>query len=57
MIQRTIFSPEHIAFRDSLRRFVDKEIAPFHARWEEQGYVERSVWNKATHWRADRQCK
>jgi alkylation response protein AidB-like acyl-CoA dehydrogenase len=47
MIERTLFSPEHEAFRDSFRRFIAKEIAPFHADWEEQGYVDRQVWNKA----------
>ena len=47
MIQRTLFSPDHEAFRDSFRRFIEKEIAPFHAQWEEQGYVDRAVWNKA----------
>ena len=47
MIDRTLFSPEHEAFRDSFRRFMDKEIAPFHAQWEEQGCVDRAVWNKA----------
>ncbi len=47
MIERTLFTPEHEAFRDSFRRFIDKEIAPFHAEWEEQGYVDRAVWNKA----------
>ncbi|WP_114969497.1 acyl-CoA dehydrogenase family protein [Rhodoferax ferrireducens] len=47
MIQRTLFSPEHEAFRDSFRRFMEKEIAPFHADWEEQGYVDRAVWHKA----------
>ena len=47
MIDRSLFSPEHEAFRDSFRRFMDKEIAPFHAQWEEQGYVDRAVWNKA----------
>jgi acyl-CoA dehydrogenase len=47
MIQRTIFTAEHEAFRDSFRRFIDKEIAPFHAEWEEQGYVDRAVWHKA----------
>lgn len=47
MIERTLFSPDHEAFRDSFRRFMDKEIAPFHAQWEEQGYVDRAVWNKA----------
>ncbi len=47
MIERTLFSPDHESFRDSFRRFMEKEIAPFHAEWEEQGYVDRAVWNKA----------
>jgi alkylation response protein AidB-like acyl-CoA dehydrogenase len=47
MIDRTLFSPDHESFRDSFRRFMDKEIAPFHAEWEEQGFVAREVWNKA----------
>jgi alkylation response protein AidB-like acyl-CoA dehydrogenase len=47
MIERTLFNADHEAFRDSFRRFLDKEIAPFHADWEEQGYVDRAVWNKA----------
>ena len=47
MIQRTLFSPDHDAFRDSFKRFMQAEIAPYHAQWEEQGYVDKSVWNKA----------
>jgi alkylation response protein AidB-like acyl-CoA dehydrogenase len=47
MIERTLFTPDHEAFRDSFRRFLDKEVAPFHADWEEQGYVDRAVWTKA----------
>ena len=47
MIPRTLFSPDHEAFRDSFRRFCEKEIAPHHDAWEEQGYVDRAVWNKA----------
>ena len=47
MIQRNLFSPDHEAFRDSFRRFMEREIAPFHAQWEEQGYVDREVWRKA----------
>ncbi|MDR3453872.1 MAG: acyl-CoA dehydrogenase family protein [Rhodoferax sp.] len=47
MIERTLFSPDHEAFRDSFRRFCDKEIAPHHEAWEEQGYVDREVWRKA----------
>jgi acyl-CoA dehydrogenase len=47
MIERTLFNADHEAFRDAFRRFVAKEIAPFHADWEEQGYVDREVWRKA----------
>ncbi|HEY8050203.1 MAG TPA: acyl-CoA dehydrogenase family protein [Ramlibacter sp.] len=47
MIERTLFTADHEAFRDSFRRFVDKEIAPHHDAWEEQGYVDREVWRKA----------
>ena len=47
MIERTLFSADHEAFRDSFKRFCEKEIAPHHDEWEEQGYVDRAVWNKA----------
>ena len=47
MIERTLFNADHEAFRDSFARFIDREIAPFHAEWEEQGYVDREVWRKA----------
>ncbi|HRL99441.1 MAG TPA: acyl-CoA dehydrogenase family protein, partial [Acidovorax sp.] len=47
MIERTLFQPEHLAFADSFRRFVDKEITPHHADWEDQGYVAREVWSQA----------
>ena len=47
MIERTLFTPDHEAFRGSFRRFLDKEVAPFHADWEEQGFVDRAVWSKA----------
>jgi alkylation response protein AidB-like acyl-CoA dehydrogenase len=47
MIERTLFSSDHEVFRDSFRRFLEQEVAPFHADWEEQGYVDRKVWNKA----------
>ena len=47
MIDRTLFSEEHNAYRDSLRRFLEAEVVPFHADWEEQGYVDREIWTKA----------
>jgi alkylation response protein AidB-like acyl-CoA dehydrogenase len=47
MIERTLFSPEHLAFGDSYQRFIDNEVMPHHEAWEEQGYVDRAIWNKA----------
>jgi alkylation response protein AidB-like acyl-CoA dehydrogenase len=47
MIERTLFNADHEAFRDSFRKFIEKEIAPHHEAWEEQGYVDRAVWSKA----------
>jgi alkylation response protein AidB-like acyl-CoA dehydrogenase len=50
MIPRSLFTLDHETyeeFRDSFRKFLAKEVAPFHAQWEEQGYVDREVWRKA----------
>ena len=47
MIERTLLDPDHEAFAESFRRFIEKEIAPHHADWEERGYVDRAIWNKA----------
>ena len=47
MIERTLFTADHQAFAESFARFLDKEVAPHHAAWEEQGYVDRAVWTKA----------
>lgn len=38
---------ELAALRATVRRFIDKEIAPHHARWEREGQVSREVWRKA----------
>ena len=34
-------------FRESCRRFFDKEVVPFHMKWEEEGIVPRALWRKA----------
>jgi alkylation response protein AidB-like acyl-CoA dehydrogenase len=43
---RTLFEHEHDIFRDSFRRFVQKEIAPHTERWREQGYVDREAFRR-----------
>ena len=47
MIPRTIFSPEHEAFRDTVKRFIEEHVTPFHAEWEKAGQVPRSLWTQA----------
>lgn len=47
MIERSIFSEEHEMWRDSVRKFVEKEIVPYHEQWEKEGIVPRELWLKA----------
>jgi acyl-CoA dehydrogenase len=44
---RAVFRDDHNLFRDQVRRFVDREIVPHLAQWEDEGIVPRSVWRKA----------
>ena len=46
-MDRNIFEKDHNMFRDTVRKFVEKEIAPFHAEWEKAGIVPRELWEKA----------
>ena len=44
---RSVFREDHEAFRDQVRRFIDKEIVPHHAEWEKAGIVPKALWLKA----------
>jgi len=46
-IERTLFDSDHEIFRDTVRRFVEEEIAPYHAQWEKDGMISREAWLKA----------
>ncbi|MFJ2988521.1 acyl-CoA dehydrogenase family protein [Collimonas sp. NPDC087041] len=47
MIPRQLFDADHEEFRQSFRRFVETEVMPRHAGWEEQGFVDRDIWQRA----------
>lgn len=47
MIPRTVYEPEHELFRESVRKFLETEVAPYHAQWEKEGQVARELWQKA----------
>jgi acyl-CoA dehydrogenase len=41
------YTPDHETFRDLVRRFVDKEIAPHAHAWDEAGEFPRDLYRKA----------
>ncbi len=46
-MKRTIFTEEHLLFRDAFRHFVEKEMVPYNEQWEKDGEVSRELWLKA----------
>ncbi|WP_284259215.1 acyl-CoA dehydrogenase family protein [Acidocella aquatica] len=46
-MQRLIFDADHDMFRDQVRRFFQREIAPHAEKWRERGYVDREAFLKA----------
>lgn len=44
MMKRMAYDETHEAFRDSVRRFLQREMLPNIERWEEQGMADRSFW-------------
>ena len=47
MLPRQLFSTEHDAFRETVRKFYEKEVIPHTERYESQQHVDRELWNKA----------
>ncbi len=47
MTKSPFYTAEHEAFRDVVRRFVEKEIAPFASAWDEAGEFPRALYAKA----------
>ncbi|MEV0698198.1 acyl-CoA dehydrogenase family protein [Saccharopolyspora sp. NPDC050389] len=43
-MRRELFEPEHEAFRETVRTFVNKELVPHVEEWEAAGVVSRESW-------------
>ncbi|MBP8131373.1 MAG: acyl-CoA dehydrogenase family protein [Candidatus Hydrogenedentes bacterium] len=41
------FEEEHHLFRQSARKFIEREVAPYQSQWEKDGIVPRELWRKA----------
>jgi acyl-CoA dehydrogenase len=46
-MDRNLFGEEHELFRQSFRKFVEREVKPNQERWNAAGMVDREAWRKA----------
>lgn len=46
-MERTLYSDDHLAFADSFRAFIAKEILPHYAEWEKAGIAPRDLYERA----------
>ncbi|MFW0790477.1 acyl-CoA dehydrogenase family protein [Gordonia sp. CPCC 205333] len=46
-MKRNVFEPEHEQLRDTVRSFLEREVAPHTTEWERNGQVDREVYRKA----------
>jgi acyl-CoA dehydrogenase len=44
---RSVYNADQRAFRDTVRAFLSREVAPNFTRWEATGIVDRSFWTSA----------
>lgn len=44
---RTVFRDDHETYRDTVRRFIERECLPRQAEWDKAGRVDRETWLKA----------
>ena len=47
MLPRQLFNDEHEAFRETVRKFYEKEVTPHTEKYEQQQHIDRELWNKA----------
>ena len=45
-MRQSLFTDEHAMLRKAIRAFVEKEIAPHVAAWEEAGQIPRTLWRR-----------
>jgi alkylation response protein AidB-like acyl-CoA dehydrogenase len=43
-VRRTLYDPDHEAFRDVVRQFVEREVVPSQQRWDDNHLIDRDTW-------------
>ncbi|RHW25738.1 acyl-CoA dehydrogenase [Nocardioides immobilis] len=46
-MERTLFTEDHEAYRETVREFVAREVTPRHDKWEEARWIDRDVFPAA----------
>ncbi|MGQ0624837.1 MAG: acyl-CoA dehydrogenase family protein [Sporichthyaceae bacterium] len=46
-MRRKLYTPDHLAFADSVAAFVAKEVLPHYDAWEVAGIIDRDAWRAA----------
>lgn len=46
-MRRTLYGPDHEAFRESVREFVNRNVTPVEEKLIEQRYIDREIWLEA----------
>ena len=47
VLKRNIFERAHEDFRRTIRNFFEQECVPHRTKWEDQGHVDRPMWDRA----------
>jgi alkylation response protein AidB-like acyl-CoA dehydrogenase len=46
-MQRTLYEPDHEAYRASVREFLEREVVPHKDRWDDEHLIDRDVYRRA----------
>jgi alkylation response protein AidB-like acyl-CoA dehydrogenase len=46
-MERTLYTADHEAYRETVREFLAREVVPHHDQWEEDRWIDRSVFVEA----------
>jgi len=46
-MERTLYTPDHEAYRETVREFLAREVVPHHDQWEEDRWIDRNVFVEA----------
>lgn len=47
LAKREIFEEHHDMFRESVKKFIQKHVVPYHDQWDKKGIVSRDFWLEA----------